>query len=87
MGGEGQFLDFVRGHNCYEGGHIAHGGPPVPPTIDVTVHLDHSLFLEKSEVHSGRQKVERKEETKTLCDHLGQKNILNSLKKSLCKII
>ena len=53
----------------------------------MTVHLDHSLFLEKSEVHSDRQKVDRKEETKTLCDHLGQKNTLNSLKKSLHKII
>ena len=20
-----------RGHSCYEGGHRAHGGPPVPP--------------------------------------------------------
>ena len=54
---------------------------PPPPSGSVMVHLDHSLFLEKSEVHSGRQKIERKEETKTLCDHLGQKNILNSLKK------
>ena len=28
IGGGGQFLDFVGGHNCYEGGHIAHGGSP-----------------------------------------------------------
>ena len=27
MGG-GQFLDFMEGHNCYKGGHRAHGGPP-----------------------------------------------------------
>ena len=32
-GGGGQFLDFMGGHSCYEGGHRAHGGiPPVPPT-------------------------------------------------------
>ena len=29
MGGGGlQFLDFIGGHSCYEGGHRAHGGPP-----------------------------------------------------------
>ena len=27
----GQFLDFMGGHSCYEGGHRAHGGPPSPP--------------------------------------------------------
>ena len=30
-GGGGQFLNFLGGHSCYEGGHRAHGGPPVPP--------------------------------------------------------
>ena len=29
--GGGQFLDFMGGHSCYEGGHGAHGGPPSPP--------------------------------------------------------
>ena len=29
MGGGGDnFIYFVGGHNCYEGGHVAHGGPP-----------------------------------------------------------
>ena len=27
-GGRGQFLDFMGGHSCYEGGHRAHGGSP-----------------------------------------------------------
>ena len=27
-GGGGQFLDFMGGHSCYEGGHRAHGDPP-----------------------------------------------------------
>ena len=27
----GQFLDFMGGHSCYEGGYRAHGIPPVPP--------------------------------------------------------
>ena len=32
-GGRGQFLDFMGGHSCYEGGHRAHGGSPQsPPT-------------------------------------------------------
>ena len=31
MGG-GQFLNFMGGHRCYEGGHRAKGGPPSPPT-------------------------------------------------------
>ena len=31
MGGGRQFLDFIGGHSCYEGGHRAHGVPPVPP--------------------------------------------------------
>ena len=25
--GGGQFLDFIGGHSCYEGGHRAHGVP------------------------------------------------------------
>ena len=29
----GQFLDFMGGHNCYEGGHRAHGGSPSPPHL------------------------------------------------------
>ena len=31
--GEGQFLDFMRGYSCYQGGHRAHGSPhsPLPP--------------------------------------------------------
>ena len=24
----GEFLNFMGGHSCYEGGHRAHGGPP-----------------------------------------------------------
>ena len=32
--GGGQFLDFMgRGHSCYEGGHRAHGGPPLGKTL------------------------------------------------------
>ena len=31
-GGGGQFLDFMGGHSCYEGGHRAHGGSLSPPT-------------------------------------------------------
>ena len=27
-GGDGQFLDFMGGHSCYEEGHRAHGGSP-----------------------------------------------------------
>ena len=27
-GGGGQFLDFIGGHSCYEGGHRAHRGSP-----------------------------------------------------------
>ena len=30
--GVGQFLDFMGGNSCYEGGHRAHGGPPSSPT-------------------------------------------------------
>ena len=30
-GGGGQLLDFMGGYSCYEGGHRAHWGPPVPP--------------------------------------------------------
>ena len=26
-----QFLVFMGGHSCYEGGHRAHGGSPSPP--------------------------------------------------------
>ena len=29
----GQFLDLMGGHSCYEGGHRAHGGSPVPPPL------------------------------------------------------
>ena len=32
MGGEGQFLDFMGGHSCYEGAIELMGGPPSPPT-------------------------------------------------------
>ena len=31
-GGGGQFLDFMGGHSCYEGGIELMGGPPSPPT-------------------------------------------------------
>ena len=31
-GGRGQFLDFMGGHSCYEGGIGLMGGPPSPPT-------------------------------------------------------
>ena len=27
----GEIFQFCGGHSCYEGGHVAHGGPPVPP--------------------------------------------------------
>ena len=30
--GRGQFLDFMGGHSCYEGGIELMGGPPSPPT-------------------------------------------------------
>ena len=30
-GGEEQFLDFMGGHSCYEGGYRARGGPSIPP--------------------------------------------------------
>ena len=35
-----QFLDFMGGHNCYEGGHRAHGGSPQspPPPLGKTLH-------------------------------------------------
>ena len=29
----GQFLDFIGGGSCYEGGHGAHGGPPLGKTL------------------------------------------------------
>ena len=29
-GGGGQFLDFMGGHSCYEGGIELMGGPPSP---------------------------------------------------------
>ena len=32
-GGGGQFLDFIAGHSCYEGGYRAHGGPPLGKTL------------------------------------------------------
>ena len=32
-GGGEQFLDFVGGNKCYEGVHIAHGGPSQSPHI------------------------------------------------------
>ena len=28
----GTIFQFYGGHSCYEGGHRAHGGPPIPPT-------------------------------------------------------
>ena len=31
-GGGATFQFYGGGHSCYEGGHRAHGGPPVPPT-------------------------------------------------------
>ena len=35
-GGGGQFLDFMGGHSCYEGGHRAHGGvPPLGKTLGI----------------------------------------------------
>ena len=33
MGRGGQFLDFIGGHSCYEGGYRAHGGPPLGKTL------------------------------------------------------
>ena len=36
MGGK-QFLDFMGGHSCYEGGHRAHGGSPSPPPTRETL--------------------------------------------------
>ena len=32
MGGGDNFWILWGGHSCYEGGHRAHEGPPVPPT-------------------------------------------------------
>ena len=33
--GGGQFLDFMEGHSCYEGGHRAHRGvAPLGKTLD-----------------------------------------------------
>ena len=29
--GGGTIIRFYGGHSCYEGGHRAHGGPPVRP--------------------------------------------------------
>ena len=37
--GGGQFLDFMGGHSCYEGGHRAHGGPPSLPPPGKTLLL------------------------------------------------
>ena len=37
MGGGGQFFDFMGGHSCYEGGHRAHGGPPIRENPDFTL--------------------------------------------------
>ena len=44
-GGGGEFLDFMGGgHSCYEGGHRAHGDPPVPP-LEKTLALKMSKLL------------------------------------------
>ena len=40
-----QFLDFVGVHNCYEGGHIAHGSPPPGKTLDVKSATESVLAL------------------------------------------
>ena len=46
MGGGGQFLDFMGGHSCYEGGHRAYGGSPTRETLDVG-RSDDVTFLRK----------------------------------------
>ena len=33
-GGGGAILRFYRGHSCYEGGHRAHGSPPIRENPD-----------------------------------------------------
>ena len=47
--GEGQFLDFMGRHSCYEGGHNIElmGVPPVPP-LGKTLHI--SCMVMSSEV-------------------------------------
>ena len=41
MGGGRQFLDFMGGHSCYEGGHRALGGSPQsPPPSGKTLLVD-----------------------------------------------
>ena len=37
-GGGGQFLDFMGGTSCYEGGHRAHGGSPPVPSLGKTLY-------------------------------------------------
>ena len=50
-----QFLDFMGGHSCYEGGHRAHGGSPSPPTPHwgkpQRVNLNLSLIVLKAHCH------------------------------------
>ena len=40
MGGRGQFLDFMGGHSCYEGGHRAHGGSPKSPPGKTLISME-----------------------------------------------
>ena len=37
--GKGQFLDFMGGHSCYEGGQRAHVGPPLSKTLYVCMYV------------------------------------------------
>ena len=54
-GGGRQFLDFMGGHSCYEGGHRAHGGSSSPPTPHwgkpLRVNLNLSLIVSKAHCH------------------------------------
>ena len=47
MGG-GQFLDFMKGHSCYNGGHRTHGGSPSVPPLGKT--LPGNTVFERSAV-------------------------------------
>ena len=57
-GGGGQFFYFMGRHNCYEGGHRAHGVPPPgkTPVFGFEQGKTHThtvtLVLHKQKVHS-----------------------------------
>ena len=39
------------GHSCYEGGHRAHGGPPVPPLVKTLVSDIHLKIAANGHAH------------------------------------